>query len=402
MDALDQLRQSLGDTFNFVRKLGEGRFAEVFLAWEKGLDRPVAVKVLRTSLANQEAPRRRFLREARLSARIQHPNVVAVHRVGELDDGRPYLVMEYIDGQNLQDFLAAAGPLAETEVRRILSEVSVALDVAHGLGIIHRDLRPGNIMRTRDGGRYVLTDFGLAGVLETGGEAGPRLTVPGEILGGVRYAAPEQLEGGSAQPSLDIYSLAVTAYELLTGQGPFPESSRAATMIQAHLVGEPTPIRSLRPTVSASLEDTLLRCLQKRPEQRPTAGLLRELLAEEPGAGRATPLEQFLGELKRRRVYRVGAAYGAFILIVLAFVDAALPAMPFPVPDWLDTALVMGAIAGLPLALLLGWFYDLTSGGVERTRATSQETAPRMRLLQGAAVVLLLGLTAFLGWILLR
>jgi hypothetical protein len=101
-------------------------------------------------------------------------------------------------------------------------------------------------------------------------------------------------------------------------------------------------------------------------------------------------------------VYRVGAAYGAFILIVLAFVDAALPAMPFPVPDWLDTALVMGAIAGLPLALLLGWFYDLTSGGVERTRATSQETAPRMRLLQGAAVVLVLGLTAFLGWMLLR
>lgn len=400
MEALDQLRESLGESFNFVRKLGEGRFAEVFLAWEKGLDRPVAVKVLRASLAIDETARARFLREARLSARIQHPNVVAVHQVGELDEGRPYLVMEYIDGQNLQDYLAAAGPLEETEVRGILCEVCAALDVAHRLGITHRDIRPGNIMRTRDGGRIVLTDFGLAGVLEMG-EAGKRLTVPGEILGSVRYAPPEQLRGANAQPSSDIYSLAVTAYELLTGQGPYPDTGGPAKMIQARLGGEPTPIRSLRPTVSASLEDTLLRCLQTRPEQRPTAGLLRERLAEDVGSERAAPLEQFLAELKRRGVYRVGAAYGAFVLIVLAFVDAALPAMPFALPAWLDTALVIGALAGLPLALLLGWFYDLTSRGIERTRSTAKEAPPKLRLLQGAAIVLVLGLTAFLGWMLL-
>ncbi|MEJ2502852.1 MAG: serine/threonine-protein kinase [Gemmatimonadota bacterium] len=402
---LDQLKESLGTDFEIVRPLGEGAFSEVFLAREKGLDRPVAVKVLRAALATDDTARKRFLREARLSARIKHPNVVAVHRVGELEgDGRPYLVMEYIDGRTFEDILAAGGPLAEDDVRHILGEVCAALEAAHDLGIVHRDIRPGNIMRTRDGTRIVLTDFGLAGILETGGEAVTRLTGAGQILGQVGHAPPEQLTGQTIGPGSDIYALAVTAYELLTGAGPFPDATRVADQIQAHLTGEPAPLRELRPGISPPLEDLLVRGLQKRPEQRPSARQIRSRLAAGADAPDPLPegsLDRFLAELKRRRVYKVGAGYGAFILVVLAFVDAALPALPFPIPEWTDSALVMGVLAGLPVALILGWFFDLSEGGVERTASMDHHTPTGVRLLQVAALAVILAITGILAWIFL-
>lgn len=394
----ERLQATLGPDFEIVRPLGEGNVAKVFLAREKSLDRPVAVKVLRGSLALDETARKRFLREARLSAKIHHPNVVSVHRVGELEgDGVPYLVMEYIDGRTFADILAATGPLDEAEVREVLGEVCEALDAAHKLGIIHRDIRPDNIMRTRDGERIVLTDFGLAGTLETGGDS-TRLTGAGEILGDVHYAPPEQLSGETIQPGSDIYALAVTAYKLLTGKGPFPDRTKPADLIKAHLTGEPTPLGELRLGASPLLEDSLLRCLQKRPEQRPSASALGRRIA--PGAESAPPegaVDSFFAELKRRRVYKVGATYGAFILVVLAFVDAALPALPFDLPDWTDSAIVMATLAGLPIALILGWFYDITASGLERTSAVAD--MPRgFKLLMAVGVGVILALTAVLAW----
>lgn len=399
----DRLRESLGQDFELVRPLGEGSVARVFLAREKALDRPVAVKVLKESLAIEETARKRFLREARLSAKIHHPNVVSVHRVGELvPDDCPYLVMEYIDGRTFEDILAAGGPLGEEDVRRILLEVSEALDAAHELGIIHRDIRPGNIMRTRDGERIVLTDFGLAGILETGGNVITRLTGAGEILGNVRYTPPEQLQGDPIQPGSDIYSLAVTAYELLTGDGPFPGTTRSARLIQAHVGEEPTPLGQIRFGTDPALEDVLLRCLQKKPEHRPSAELLRRRIgAKDGGPSSREPegaVESFLAELKRRRVYKVGAAYGAFILVVLAFVDAALPVLPFALPDWTDSAIVTSTLAGLPVALILAWFYDLTAGGVERTASPVEGTSRGVRLLQAGGLVITLAVAGLIGW----
>ncbi|MGK7311461.1 MAG: serine/threonine-protein kinase [Candidatus Longimicrobiales bacterium M2_2A_002] len=395
---MDRLQSSLGPDFEVVRPLGDGAVANVFLAREKSLDRSVAVKVMRRSLALDETARKRFLREARLSAKINHPNVVSVYRVGELDgDGLPYLIMEYIDGRTYEDALAATGPLGEDEVREVLIEVCEALDAAHKLGIIHRDIRPGNIMRTRDGERVVLTDFGLAGTLETGGD-GTRLTGAGEILGDVHYAPPEQLNGETIQPGSDIYALAVTAYELLTGQGPFPDATKTAQLIKAHLTGEPKPLRELRHVTSPLLEDVLLRCLQKRPEHRPAAKVVvRRLTAGEDAIAPEGALAGFFAELKRRHVYKVGAGYGAFILIVLAFVDAALPALPFELPDWTDSAIVVATLAGLPVALILGWFYDITDSGVRRTRP--EGAAPRgTGLVIGAAIVVTLVLAGVLVW----
>lgn len=398
---MGQIQRSLGDDFEVLRPLGEGSFAEVFLARERLLDRPVAVKVLRAALAVDETARRRFLREAKLSARIHHPNVVEVYRVGELEPGgRPYLVMEYIDGRTYADLLAAGGALEEAEVRRLLIDVCGALDAAHRLGIIHRDVRPANIMRTRDGERVVLTDFGLAGILETGGTVVTRLTGVGEMLGDERYAPPEQLQGESIRPGSDIYALAVTAYELLTGGGPFPKETSRARLIRAHLEQPPTPIRQLRPDISATLEDLLLRCLQKGPDQRPAADLLCKRLAAGPEAVPPdSAVERFLDELKRRNVYKVGAAYGAFVLVVLALVDGALPALPFPVPDWVDTALVTGALAGFPVALVLAWLYDLTSDGVVRTPSAAGGNSRGLRILQVAGIVLVLAVVVLIGWI---
>lgn len=399
---MDRLREALGDDFEIVRPLGEGNVAKVFLAREKGLDRLVAVKVLRESLALDETARKRFLREARLAAKISHPNVVSVYRVGELEpDARPFLVMEYVDGRTFADVLAGAGPLGEDEVRHVLGEVCMALEAAHKLGVIHRDIRPGNIMQASDGDRIVLTDFGLAGTLETGGDT-TRLTGAGEILGDVRYAPPEQLSGETAQPGSDIYALAVTAYELLTGQGPFP-TQKPALLIEAHLTGEPTPIRQLRPGISPDLEDALLRCLQKRAEQRPAARLLaRRLQKGEAGAsaGPEGAVGSFLAELKRRKVYKVAAAYGAFILVVLAIVDGALPALPFDIPDWTDTAIVTVTLAGLPVALMLGWFFDLTSGGVQRT-PSSGESPRGLRIFTIGGLLLAFLIAALLGWLFL-
>lgn len=399
---MEQVQESLGADFEVVRPLGEGNYAKVFLAREKALDRPVAVKVLRASLALDETARKRFLREARLSARIHHPNVVEVYRVGELEpDGRPYLVMEYIDGLTFEDILAAGGPLEEEEVRRVLTDVCGALEAAHRLGIIHRDVRPGNIMRTRDGARIVLTDFGLAGISEMGSGTDTRLTLAGQILGDVRYAPPEQLNGEPVSPGSDIYALAITAYELLTEKGPFAGATGQAGMIQAHIEQQPTPVRRLRPGTSGALDDLLLRCLQKRPDHRPSASLLQKRLVRSIER-RAEPdgsVERFFSELKRRRVYKVGAAYGAFILVVLAFVDAALPSLPVPVPPWADTVLVTGALAGLPVALILAWFYDLTAAGVRRTPANPAGTPRGVRALQAAGVAMTLLVAGLMAWL---
>lgn len=404
---MDCLQRELGDEFDFMHPLGVGTFAEVFLAREKGLDRAVAVKVMRRSLATDVTAAKRFLREARLAARIRHPNVLAIHRVGELrSERRPYLVREYVDGQTFDDVLAAEGPLPEPEVRRIVGEVCDALAAAHALGIIHRDVRPGNIMRVRSGGRIVLTDFGLAGILETGGEAVTRLTGAGEILGRVGYAPPEQLKGETIRPGSDVYAVAVTAYELMTGRGPFPDAQNEAQQIRAHLTGEPVPIRRVLSSATPEIEDLLIRCLHKRPDQRPGADLLARRLrgaaSDEVGAARG-PLESFLAELKRRRVYKVGAAYGAFILVILALVDGALPALPFPFADWTGTAIVTGALAGLPVALIIGWFFDVQRGGVERTRPLGSGGTRSLHLIQGTAFALTLATTALLGWyVLLR
>lgn len=395
----EEVVAALGGEFDVVRSLGRGRMAEVFLAREVELRRLVAVKVLRPELARKEAPRKRFLREARSAARISHPHVVQIHRVGSLADETPFLTMEFIDGRTMDDVLAAEGPRPEEEVRELLLQMAGALQAAHDQGIVHRDVRPNNIMRRREGNRFILMDFGVAGILETGGESVTRLTGAGEILGYVRYTAPEQLEGRAAQPESDIYSLAITAYELLTGRGPWDDEG-VADVIHAHLHRPPLPLSRFRPGTGRDLQELLMRSLAKRPEHRPTARTLADRLArprdtERIGVVREeSALGEFLRELRRRKVYQVGVAYAAFAFVVLQAGEVILPPLG---ADMFYKGFVVLILAGFPVTLVLSWIFDLTSRGIERT-AGQEETTLKTRLLQGGGILLSLAIVAALAW----
>jgi serine/threonine protein kinase len=408
----EALAQELGAEFDIERILGEGGQARVYLARERALQRAVAIKVLQPSLAADEVARKRFQREGRSSARIQHRNVAGVHRVGALSDGVPFLVMEYIEGHTLAEELEMAGPMDPTAARDVLVQVASALEAAHAKGIVHRDVRPGNVIRERGTGRVVLTDFGLAAVMAQSGTAVTRLTQAGELLGDPRHLSPEELRGESAVEESDVYALGVMAYELLTGDGPYPGLS-GVQLVSAHLRTPAASLAALRPGVPNDLADIVEKCLSKAAERRPSASTVARRLrgertdrdmaameAKPPGA-----VAGFLWELRRRRVYQVAVAYLGLAFVTLE--GASIVWDSLPVPDWMFDVLVWVALAGFPLSLVLAWVYDLTRTGIRRTEAASGgaggSSRAWQRALQIAGLAVGLGLAAMLGlWFLGR
>ena len=402
----ESLRRELSPDFEVVRTLGEGTTSRVYLARESALGRPVAIKVLRPHLACDVIARKRFDREARSAAGLHHTNIAAVYRVGVIDSMVPYLVMELIDGRTLADQIAATGPLTASEAMDALSQVAQALEAAHEGGIIHRDVRPANVMRDKEG-RVVLTDFGIASVLDIGAD-GARLTGTGEIIGDPRYISPEQLEGESVTEATDIYAFGVLGYELVTGQGPFGESSRMA-MVSAHLRQEPvTPLLQRHAHADPRLAEILHRCLARRPEHRPSASEVSRWLADPssvPGLSPGTEagaIVSFLRELKRRKVYQVAVAYLGGSFVILEATDIVLPSLPFPA--WAFNVLVWLTLAGFPFAVILAWVYDIRRGRIYRTDSPSEsmlsrEALDRRRVLQlGALLFSLLLVGTVLGW----
>jgi len=207
------------------RLIGRGATGSVYLAREPALKRLVAVKVLDAKLASNPTARARFEREAQSAARIGHPNVAVVHRVGTTEDGRPYLVMPYVKGGTLADRMKALGPLPPGEVRRLLAEAASALAAAHEVGVIHRDVRPANLLYDEQTGRTYLADFGIAGVLESGTAEIAQLTRTGELLGNAEYISPEQARGEEVDDRSDVYSVGILGRALLLGDAT---SGRAA------------------------------------------------------------------------------------------------------------------------------------------------------------------------------
>ncbi|HEU4331601.1 MAG TPA: serine/threonine-protein kinase [Lapillicoccus sp.] len=248
----------LANRYRLDDVIAVGGMGQVWRALDETLQRPVAVKVLRPGAAHQDVFLERFRAEARNCAALQHPNIVTVHDFGE---GRhsAYLVMELIEGQPLSAVLEARGALPPDEASEILTQAAMALQAAHDAGVIHRDVKPANIVVDGDG--YArLTDFGISKAA-----AGSELTHTGEVLGTAHYLSPEQLQGQPAGPSSDIYSLAVVGYELVTGTRPFQGESVVTTAL-AH-VGQPAP--ELPDTVPEPLRTTIMAGLAKRPEHRP-------------------------------------------------------------------------------------------------------------------------------------
>src|SRR5438105_9729134 len=245
--------------YRVIERIGRGGMAEVYKAHHSALDRYVAIKVLPEFFADNLAFRERFRQEARSIARLNHPNILSVFDFGD-QDGAPYLVMELLEGGTLADILS--GPVDLEEVVRILRPLASALDYAHSHGILHRDLKPSNVLRNADGAP-VLADFGLVKLAHSL----RKLTASGTVLGTPEYMSPEQSAGEDIGPASDLYSLAVIAYEMLTGRVPFQADTPAAVLL-SHLNKAVPPTRELVGELSAHLEGALQRGLAKRPEER--------------------------------------------------------------------------------------------------------------------------------------
>ena len=284
----EQLRAALSPSFLLVRKLGQGGMASVYLAREPALRRLVAVKVLSPVLAADSHARARFEREAQAVAGLSHPNVLGIYGLGELSDGTPYFVMQYVAGKSLAARLEEEGPLDPDEARRITGEVSAALAAAHAKGIIHRDIKPANILYDDESGRALVSDFGIAAVRVEGadGAATTKLTGTGMMVGTPQYMSPEQMLAEPVTEKTDVYALGLLGYELAAGRGPF-RGTTPQELIAAHLRDVPRPLAEVRKEVDPEFAGLVAGCLEKEAPKRPTAADVAKRLA--PGAG--VPLE---------------------------------------------------------------------------------------------------------------
>ena len=276
-EELSALRAALGGRYVVERELGRGGMGVVYLAREKSLDRLVALKVLPATLMGQEVLRDRFLRETRLVANMSHPNVVPVYAVEE-HPGVILYAMGYIDGESLTERVRRAGPLPPGEVARVLQEAAWALSYAHSRGVVHRDVKPDNILIERATGRALLLDFGISKVADS------TMTSLGETLGTPQFMSPEQAAGEGADPRSDLYSLGLVGFFALTGRAPF--DGPTVQGILAMQVTQPAPAMAVaRPGTPRGLAAAIDRCLAKSPNDRwPTAEALVEALQRARGA----------------------------------------------------------------------------------------------------------------------
>jgi serine/threonine-protein kinase len=268
--------------FEIRELLGRGGMGDVYRAWDAELEIDVALKSLRASAAHDPKVLERFRREARLARRIKHVNVAPIHDIVEIDGAR-YLIMEYVDGKPLSALVATKGPLPLHVALGVMRQICSGVQAAHDVGVIHRDLKPHNVMITRKRGRAVVLDFGIARECGAGDT-----TEAGIILGSPQYMSYEQLSGEPATPCSDLYALGIVLYEIVTGVSPFRVPGASPSTLRALREIPPDP-RQHSPGLPPFVAEVVLRCLQRRPEHRfSSAGALSAALA--PEAGSATPL----------------------------------------------------------------------------------------------------------------
>ncbi len=249
--------------YRIIKELGKGGMGAVYAALDTRLDRKIALKVMIPAFAAIPSAKERFLREARAAAKIAHDNVVTVYEADERD-GIPYIVMQYLEGYPLDEFLKKKGEVSQSQVLRIARETAAGLEAAHKLGIIHRDIKPGNLWLEAPNGRVKLLDFGLARPVDSDVE----LTKSGAILGTPAYMSPEQAQGERVDQRSDLFSLGVMLYRLTTGQLPFQGNSTMAVLM-ALGTKEPKPVREVNPAIPDGLAQLIHDLLRKDPAQRP-------------------------------------------------------------------------------------------------------------------------------------
>jgi serine/threonine protein kinase len=335
-----QAPEVLGGRYELRGVLGRGGMAEVRDGWDTRLDRPVAIKLLYPVFSMQPDNRRRFEIEARAAAALNHPHIVAVHDSGD-HDGTPYIVMERLSDRTLAD-LIDAGPLPQPQVRSILDHVLSALAAAHAAGILHRDIKPGNILFSHTGDTK-LADFGIAKSAAT-----PH-TMTGQIVGTMAYLSADRIAGRPATAADDLYALGVVGYEALAGRRPFPQEN-LAELARSIADDRPVPLAVLRPDVDPKLEAVVDRAMAPEPQWRfGSADSMRAALAgriEPPAGGRpptrvlASPLPDPATMLvppsarrsRSRLLLGLAAALMAIVIAAAAFIADSTSRAPAPQP----------------------------------------------------------------------
>lgn len=330
-DDLSRLRSAFKGRYDIERELGSGGMATVYLASDVKHDRRVAVKVLKPELAAALGPDR-FPREIRIVAQLQHPHVLPLHDSGEAE-GFLFYVMPFVDGESLRSRLQREGQLPIGDVVRVLREVVDALAYAHGQGIMHRDMKPDNVMLS---GRHAMVmDFGVAKAVRDSG--GKQLTTVGVAVGTPAYMSPEQATGEEhIDQRSDIYAVGILGYELLTGSTPFAGKS-AQAVLSAHVMEAPRPIAQLRPSTPPVLADLVMRCLQKNPADRWQSAeeMLQQLEGLSTSSGGITPTHTrpVRATARRRPRWMMGAAAAAILVAIGAGGFLAMNAGGQPGPD---------------------------------------------------------------------
>jgi serine/threonine-protein kinase len=346
-----ELQTALAGEYSLERELGRGGMGIVYLARDVQLDRDVAIKVLPSHLARVAESRERFLREARMAAALSHPNIVPIHRVGEAG-GFVFFVMSYVEGETLGERLRTGGPLPPADATRVLREVAWAVAYAHGRGIVHRDIKPDNILLEAGTGRALVTDFGIA---HGGKDPGP-VAETGKIMGTAHFMSPEQAAGETVDGRSDIYSLGVLGYLAVSGRLPFETANLPALLVRQATEAPPSVMRAapgLPPALGAAID----RCLTREPDGRFANG--EELAAALAPAAEVRPalpstLRAWLGTSNPATPIYL-AASGMFSVATVANIIEG-----FARADWgsghrLRDVIMLATFASLPWLPILGY-----------------------------------------------
>jgi len=373
----DLIRKTLHTRYKIERELGKGGMGAVYLATDLTLQRPVAIKVLPPELAVRPELRERFLRETRLAAAFSHPNIVAVHAVEE----HPQLlcfVMGYVEGETLGQRIRRAGPLNAAEAVKMLQEVAWALSYAHGRGVVHRDIKPDNILIERATGRSLVTDFGIA---RSTADDGNQLTQVGEVVGTPQFMSPEQAAGDVLDGRSDLYALGVVGFLALTGKLPF-EAENAGAVMAMHLTQAPPRLQSRRPDLPQALCAAIDRCLEKDPTKRFENG--------EALAAALDPLRQSRREISptvrlfHQQLQQVTRVVWIIVLMVAVAVARAEYSFDRTLPAILGGAVIWGLITQLygraRMLLRTGFGFDEIRGGMQAIQQERVEASAVERL----------------------